>query len=200
MFVIGITGPSGAGKGEVSRLLSSYGAFIIDADNVYHKIITPPSKCLGELVDFFGDGILNNDGQLDRKTLALCVFGEENRDNLEKLNKITHKYVVDEIRQTIAALKDISIVVIDAPLLIEADLVSDCDMTIAVLADKEARALRISERDGIDLDAAMSRINSQKTDDYYISNTDAIIRNNADIDTLSSSLLTLLEKRGIRIG
>ena len=200
MFVIGITGPSGAGKGEVSRLLSSYGAFIIDADNVYHKIITPPSKCLGELVDFFGDGILNNDGQLDRKTLALCVFGEENRDNLEKLNKITHKYVVDEIRQTIAALKDISIAVIDAPLLIEADLVSDCDMTIAVLADKEARALRISERDGIDLDAAMSRINSQKTDDYYISNTDAIIRNNADIDTLSSFLLTLLEKRGIRIG
>ena len=70
MFVIGITGPSGAGKGEVSRLLSSQGAFIIDADKVYHRIITPPSKCLDELVDFFGADILSNNGCLDRRMLS----------------------------------------------------------------------------------------------------------------------------------
>jgi dephospho-CoA kinase len=200
MFVIGITGPSGAGKGEVSRLLSAYGACVIDADKVYHKVINPPSKCLDELIEFFGDGILQENGCLDRKALGRCVFGDENRDKLEKLNNITHKYVVENIRRTIEDLKksDTRIAVIDAPLLIEAGLCSDCDMTIAVLVDKDVRAQRISARDGIDRDAAMVRINSQKADEYYISSTDALIHNDADIGQLSSPLEALFEKRGVK--
>ena len=71
-------------------------------------------------------------------------------------------------------------------------------MTIAVIADKNVRAERISDRDGISIDAAMNRINSQKPDDYYISNTNAIIQNDSDIEALSSSLNALLEKRGVR--
>lgn len=199
MFVIGITGPSGAGKGEVSRLLSSQGAFIIDADKVYHRIITPPSKCLDELVDFFGADILSNNGCLDRRMLSRCVFGAENQFKLETLNKITHKYVVEDIRRTISELRatDTSIAVIDAPLLIEADLCSDCDITLAVLANKDVRASRISTRDSIDYDAAMARINSQKADEYYISNTDEVLRNDSNIDALSSELISLLKKRGV---
>ena len=201
MFVIGITGPSGAGKGEISRLLSSCGAAIIDADKVYHKIISPPSECLDELVSFFGDNILSSEGTLERKALALHVFGEQNRDKLEALNKITHKYVIDDIRRTIDSLRltNTSIAVIDAPLLIEAGLCSDCDMTLAVLADKSVRAERISARDEIDHVAAMARINAQKDDEYYISNTDAVIRNDADIDSLSVSLNTILEERGVKM-
>ena len=70
MFVIGITGPSGAGKGVISGILSSLGMRVIDADKVYSEVITPPSECLMELAQEFGNDILNRDGALDRKALS----------------------------------------------------------------------------------------------------------------------------------
>ena len=98
MFVIGITGPSGAGKGVVSEYLISQNVNVIDADVVYHEVISPPSDCLDELVRHFGQHILDRSGALDRAELAKLVFGEDNRERLEILNKITHKYVVERIR------------------------------------------------------------------------------------------------------
>lgn len=197
MLVIGITGPSGAGKGALSDILSSFGMRVIDADNVYKNIIIPPSKCLDELVCNFGSQILNIDGSLDRKLLAKLVFGEENHDKLLLLNTITHKYVVQSIRETVEAcrLQGEKACVIDAPLLIEAGLCSDCSVTIAVLADKAVRQERIVSRDGITIEAAMSRIGSQKDDEFYISNTDHTIYNDADIEALKSKVIKLLQDR-----
>ena len=93
MFIIGITGPSGSGKGVVSEYLAAKGAKIIDADCVYHDLITSPSPCIDELVANFGKGILTDNGAIDRKKLAPLVFGESNKEKLLLLNKITHKYV-----------------------------------------------------------------------------------------------------------
>ena len=199
MFVIGVTGPSGAGKGEISRLLSLYGARIIDADKVYHFIIAPPSTCLDELVKCFGEIILNENGSLNRKALSNIVFADSNREKLKTLNKITHRYVVDEIRREISELRQSStqVCVIDAPLLIEADLCGDCDMTIAVLADKETRWRRIALRDSITCDAAMARINSQKDDQFYIANTNYTIYNDAGVEELKEKLDDILRERNI---
>ena len=96
MTVIGLTGPSGSGKGKIAEILSEFGVRHIDADAVYHNILIPPSECLDELVEEFGYSILNAGGRLDRRALASVVFGESNRDKLERLNKITHKYVLLE--------------------------------------------------------------------------------------------------------
>ena len=197
MFVIGITGPSGAGKGVISGILSSLGMRVIDADKVYSEVITPPSECLMELAREFGNEILNSDGALDRKALSKLVFGEENRERLLLLNKITHKYVVRRIRETADwyRVQGEKACVIDAPLLIEAGLCDDCDLTIAVLADKALRIERISRRDGITCEAAMARINSQKSDEFYSSNTDCVIYNDTDIETLKSNVKGLLKDR-----
>lgn len=201
MFVIGITGPSGAGKGEISNLLSAYGAYVIDADAVYHDVVSPPSSCLDELIVYFGKDIINSTGGLDRTALAKLVFGEGNRERLELLNKITHKYVVKEIRDRIIKLQENNtrLCVIDAPLLIEAGLCSDCDLTIAILAKKEIRADRISLRDSISYSAAMARINSQKDDKYYITHTDSVIYNDAGVDELKASLDALLRERNLGV-
>ena len=197
MFVIGITGPSGAGKGALSNILSSLGMRIIDADVVYKEIITPSSDCLIELAAQFGAEILNSDGTLDRKTLAKLVFGEENREKLLLLNEITHKYVVHRIRETVEMYRSQGekACVIDAPLLIEAGLCGDCDLTIAVLADKCIRQERISKRDHITPDEAMARINSQKDDSFYISHTDRVLHNNGDIDEMRTNAIKLLNDR-----
>jgi dephospho-CoA kinase len=190
MFVIGITGPSGAGKGAASEYLISKNVRVIDADLVYHGVISPPSDCLDELVSHFGRQILNSSGALDRPALAKLVFGEENRERLEFLNKITHKYVVSRIRELVSeyAVAGVEACAIDAPLLIEAGLTDDCDVTIAVLADKEIRAARIADRDGIDISLALSRINSQKPDEYYVLGSDAVIYNNGTVDELYMAL------------
>ena len=104
MLIIGITGPSGAGKGAVSEYLNTkYGFKVIDADKVYHQIISSPSDCVDELVEHFGKAILNENGGIDRKALSSLVFGEKNKERLLLLNEITHKYVIREIDELISA-------------------------------------------------------------------------------------------------
>lgn len=197
MFIIGVTGPSGAGKGVLSNILSSLGMCVIDADQVYHDVITPPSECLCELVREFGIRILNDDGTLDRKALASIVFGENNKDKLLKLNSISHKYVAERINTKIDEYNSNGegFCVIDAPLLIEAGLHGECDLTISVLADKSLRLERISKRDGISLDSAAARINSQKDDEFYISNTDCALYNNSDAEKMREEVIKLLHER-----
>ena len=196
MMVIGLTGPSGAGKGAVAQIMSEYGIKHIDADAVYHNILIPPSECLDELVEYFGYGILNAGGMLDRKVLAGMVFGDENREKLEALNKITHKYVCARIRQIVRHFENSGELacVIDAPLLFEAGVERDCNITVAVLADKGIRAERIAERDNITISAAEIRINSQKCDDFYREKADVCIYNNGDMDHLKKTVIELLDQ------
>lgn len=199
MVTIGITGPSGAGKGAVSNIMRQCGLYVIDADKVYNDIITPPSECLCEIASTFGNDIISSDGSLDKTKLSEKVFGAGCSDNLEALNRITHKYVVKKIRGIIACQCCLmpSACVIDAPLLIEAGLKSDCLFTIAVLADKEIRAQRISIRDNISRDRALARINAQKNDDFYIGECDYTIYNDDDIGSLQHKVIGLLKDRSI---
>lgn len=199
MTVIGITGPSGAGKGEASRIISQkYGFPVVDADKVYHALISSPSACLDEIKANFGDKVIDKKGALDRRALAEEVFGEENRERLDLLNKITHKYVVREIKKTVDQLRKAhTACVIDAPLLIEAELCSECNFTMSVLADKTVRAKRIAARDNISFPDAMKRINSQKSDEFYIENTDYTVRNDSDLDSLASSVRKILSERRV---
>ena len=187
MRIIGVTGPSGAGKGAVSEYMrNAHGFKVIDADLVYHDIISAPSECVRELVDNFGRDILNEDGGINRKALSKLVFGEANKDKLLLLNKITHKYVMVEIEKRIELYRSegAGVTVIDAPLLIEAGVDKMCERVIAVIADKLIRAERIARRDGIDKEAALLRINSQKSDSFYSENCDFLLTNNLQLNEL----------------
>lgn len=199
MTVIGLTGPSGSGKGKIAEILSEFGVRHIDADAVYHNILIPPSECLDELVEEFGYSILNAGGRLDRRALASVVFGESNRDKLERLNKITHKYVCARIRQIIRHYGHTGecACVIDAPLLFEAGLDGDCDVTLCVLADEWIRAQRIAARDGISCADAALRISSQKPDEFYTSRADFTVYNDGDEAQLREKLLPIISAKGI---
>lgn len=199
MTVVGITGQSGAGKGEASKIFSSLGFSIIDADAVYHNVIFPPSKCLDELVFHFGRHILTAGGLLNRQTLAGMVFGEENKDKLSLLNEITHKHVCREIRRILSSMRAIGceLAVIDAPLLIEAGLDVDCDVVISVIANREIRIDRIMARDNITRDAAIRRIDSQKPVEFYKDGSDFTVENNSDISSLKEQINNILHKKEI---
>ncbi len=199
MIVLGITGQSGAGKGEAAKILSSLGFSVIDADAVYHNVINPPSRCLDELVFHFGRGILTAGGLLNRQTLAGMVFGEENAEKLQLLNEITHKHVCREIRRFLSSMKAMGcdFALIDAPLLIEAGLDADCDFVISVIADRDIRIDRIISRDGISREAAEKRVDSQKAVEFYTENSDFTVKNNGDISTLSEQIKKILISKDI---
>lgn len=202
MFIIGITGQSGSGKSAISKIMLSFGYSIIDADSVYHDIISPPSACLDELVSEFGRGILTAGGFLNRQALASLVFDKKNGDKLERLNQITHKHIIERIRKIICGMRAMgtSVCVIDAPLLIESGLNDLCDMTVYVQADRDVRIQRIMDRDKISQSCATERVDAQKSDDFYIDNTDCSICNESDIDSLSLKVQELLISRGVTHG
>ena len=190
---IGLTGPSGAGKGEVSRLLSSAGVFHIDCDKVYHSLLVPGSECTVSLSEYFGD-ILDSDGAVDRKKLSSIVFSDEYK--LAALNSITHKFVLDECRRIIedCAGRGISAVVIDAPTLIESGFDRECDVILAVTAPHELRKERIKQRDGLTDKEADKRLSAQQSDEFYTEKADFVIVNDSDINKLSRSVSDFINK------
>ena len=197
MLVIGLTGPSGAGKSRVSEIFSAFGLPVINADEVYHQLLIPPSRCLDELSEHFGREILTPVGTLDRAALGKLVFSDP--DALAALNTITHHYVMAEIRRRLERLRreDRVAAVLDAPQLFEAGAERDCNVIVSVLADRELRLDRIVLRDGIDRERAIHRIRSQKSDDFFRSHSDYVIENNDTGDRLLSAVRQILSEMGV---
>ena len=91
MLKVGLTGGIGAGKSEVSRLLASYGAVLIDADKIAREVVEPGTPGLSAVVEAFGPEVLTAEGTLDRPKLGSIVFADPER--LATLNSIVHPLV-----------------------------------------------------------------------------------------------------------
>ncbi len=196
MKIIGLTGPSGAGKGSLARELVKMGAEHIDTDAVYHELTSRRGKCTLELAERFGSDVLKKDGSLDRRALAAKVFcgGEMQEKRLRDLNRITHKYVIEESGEMLkdAAERGCRWAIVDAPLLIEAKMDRMCDCVVAVIAQRDRRLERIIGRDGISREAAEKRIDAQKELPFYMSHADYVIENNGSEDELGAKAAALL--------
>jgi len=179
--VVGITGTSGSGKTTLSQILNEKEEVkVIDADKVVREMSVPGTEYLEAIEKEFGQEILLDDGNLNRKLLGNKIYN----DNLarENLNRLTFKYVVDEILERIKNIKDKDIIIIDAPLLFEAGLEKCCDYVIVLIADKELKIERICRRDNIDRKTAESRLGIQHEDIYYTEKADFVIKNNRNCD------------------
>ena len=186
MLIIGITGGSGSGKSTVADFFCKLGAHSIDADNVYHRLLRESHAMMNELRNRFPSAII--DGKLNRKTLADIVFS--NKDALEDLNKISHKFVIEETELEISRLyqQNAQYVCIDAFALFESNLTSICDVVIGVVASRNTRISRIMSRDGIDSMAASARISAQPSDSFYEEKCDYIIVNDGDMDAVENEV------------
>ena len=136
MTVVGITGTSGSGKSTVARIIQqNYNAQIIDADKIAKELTQKDTEYLRKIVKTFGEEILEN-GKLNRKKLADIIFLDKKQK--EKIDKLTQKYVVDEIKKQVKESKN-KLVLLDVPLLFETKLNEICDITIGVIADKKQK-------------------------------------------------------------
>lgn len=190
-MIIGLTGLSGSGKGAVAEIMYKKGALILDCDDIAHKNMTPEGVAYGELVSAFGEVILNNDGTINRKKLGSIVFS--NKQCLSRLNAITHRYIVEEVKKSIAKHRDKRCIVIDAPLLFETGLEKCCDSVWAVCASVDIRAERVMLRDGIDKKTALMRFSNQRTLEELVSLCDEVIYNEGSIEELSFNVIRLME-------
>ena len=175
MTVIGLTGPTGAGKTTALRVLEDMEFTAVDCDALYYELLRTDGNLRGQLRDAFGDVFLPN-GQLDRPALGRLVFGDKKA--LDKLNAIVFPAVTAAVREKISACSGRG-VVIDAINLIESGLGELCDCTIAVTAPPEVRIQRIMERDAISEDYARSRVAAQKDDRYYRRHCTLVLENRA---------------------
>ncbi len=180
MTIYGITGQTGAGKSTVLEVLEEMGAFVLDCDKVYWGILETDQGLQRELCEAFGDISLESGG-IDRKKLGIVVFSST--EALERLNEITHPYVLGKVEEKIqvATEKGYEILAIDAISLIESGLSHRCDYVFAVISPVETRISRIMERDGISYDYAQSRALAQKEDVFYEDNANGVLENNFEI-------------------
>lgn len=178
MKVIGITGSSGSGKTALSKIISEKEfAKIIDADKVVKEMSVPGTEYLNSIKETFGKEVFLENGSLDRKKLASKIYNDKNA--CDALNKLTFKFVVDEIIKRLeeSKKKNFEYIAIDAPLLFESNLNKYCDYVISLVADEITKIKRICKRDKIDEETARKRLQIQQTNEYYIQKSDFIIEN-----------------------
>jgi dephospho-CoA kinase len=176
--VIGLTGGIATGKSFVSEYLRELGAEIIDADEIARQVVQPGKSALREIVTEFGESVLNADGSLNRKKLGELVFSDPVK--LDRLNRITHPYILAEIRMLLKKFRTSNtcrMIVLDAPLLFEVGLDSLVDEVWVVAVDYHTQLKRLMNRDNLTEDEAKCRIAAQMPLDEKVEKAQYIIDN-----------------------
>ncbi len=180
-MIVGLTGGTGTGKTLISEYFKDFGFEVIDYDKITREIYLKGSDCLNEIVCAFGEDILTNEGELERRKLGSIVFAS--KEKLDILNNIVYKYILEKTKNQIEEAKDKKLL-LDAPTLFEAGLEKECDYVVGVIADKNLRLQRICQRDGLDREDAENRISSQKNDEFFRQNCHFIIENSGNLEEL----------------
>ena len=197
MKILGLTGQSGAGKTFLSTILQEKGFPCINADELYHSMLIPPSPILDEIRNVFGEEFLLPDGSLNRKRLGAYVFASKERLNL--LNETVLPIVTKKIQELADEYEKngATLLIIDAPTLFESGYDKSCDITVSVIAPSKTRIERIAERDQINSEDAALRTKAQKDDDFYYEHSDYVIVNDKDTASLRRKAERLICAIGI---
>ncbi len=174
-IVIGLTGSFGTGKTFVASIFRSLGAKVIDADAIAHGVIRKPSPAYRRIVAAFGTVILSRSGEIDRGKLARLAFA--NAVALKKLNKITHPEIIRAIKAKIKTAGKNAVVVIDAPLLVEARLLNIVDKLVVVKSSKKRQIERCLKKFRIKKKEVLKRIGSQMSMKRKLKMADFVVPN-----------------------
>ncbi|MCX4509729.1 MULTISPECIES: dephospho-CoA kinase [unclassified Streptomyces] len=182
MLKVGLTGGIGAGKSEVSRLLVSYGAVLIDADKIAREVVEPGTPGLAAVVEAFGPEILTPEGTLDRPRLGSIVFADA--DRLAQLNAIVHPLVGARSAELEAAAGQDSVVIHDVPLLAENGLAPLYDLVVVVDAAPDTQLERLVRLRGMTESEARARMAAQATREQRRAIADLVIDNDGPLAAL----------------
>jgi dephospho-CoA kinase len=187
--IIGVTGGLATGKSTVTDLFAALGAVRVDADAISHDILENDEKVKTRVKELFGEGILTG-GRIDRKKLARAVFFD--KDELGRLCEVMHPVIIERIRREVAHAGD-NVVVIDAPLLVEAGMAGEVDVLVVVTADADTQIDRAVRR-GMEREEAARVIDSQMPLSQKAEQADHIICNEGEIEKIKEGVDRIWQK------
>jgi len=183
MKVIGLTGNIASGKSVVASMLEDLGAKVIDADYIARKVVEPNQAAWKEIVQSFGKNILNPDNSINRKELGEIIFNDD--EKRKRLNDITHPKIIQRVREAVETYKNenVKVVIIEAALIVEKGGLKDLiEELIVVTSDEASQIERLTKRNNLSKEEALSRINSQMPTLEKAQYADYIIDNSGTTD------------------
>ena len=195
MLVIGLTGSIGTGKSEAARQLEALGASIISADQVGHEAYTPNTEAWEHVVSAFGDEILQDDGEIDRRKLGTIVFSDPGQ--LERLNQIMHPRMAQMVADKVEVLRrqGVEVVVVEAALLFEAGWDSLVEEVWTTDSPEQAVIERLKVRNDMSEEEARKRMSSQMGRTERLNRSDYVIENSGDMVAVGVAIKELWDRR-----
>ena len=200
MVVIGLAGGIGTGKSEVARILGELGAVVLEADRMGHAVYLPNSDGFREVVDTFGEDVVGEDGEIDRRALGGKVFG--NPEAMEKLNGIAWPRIKQMLADGIKEQQEAGtqVVVMDAAIMIEAgwtDLSDEVWVTAAPVEAGHSEGAGSQQPLG-GADTLSHRF--QMSTEERVKHAHAVVDNDGDIEDLRNKVKELWENRLVSKG
>lgn len=192
MLKVGLTGGIGSGKSTVARMFKEKLIPVIDADVISREVLNMYPELLEEIRKEFGSEFFDEDGRLLRRKLGDYVFTAENKR--KRLEEIIMPYIKKDIFKHIKLYEELkeSICVIDAPILIETGINEDMDLNILVWVDRDTQIKRVMNRDKMNLEQVMNRINAQMPLDEKKKYVDIVIDTSINIENTGKQVEKLL--------
>lgn len=196
-MLIGLTGGIASGKSTVSAMLVKHGALLVDADQVARDVVEPGQPALLQIVDVFGQDVLNSDGSLNRKALGAIVFSDS--DKLKQLEGITHPAIRASMLQKIEQYKLLSpnaLIVADIPLLYETNQAHLYEGVLVVYVPVDVQVERLMQRNELTREQAIERISLQMDIEEKKARADWVIDNSASLEYTEQQVIQLIKRLG----
>lgn len=195
MLKIGLTGSIAVGKSYVCEVFRELGVFVLDADQTARDVVALNSKGLRQIVDKFGEGILQENGELDRVKMASIVFADEEKRLL--LNSIIHPLIFEAQNEWLAECERLDpngIAIVDAALMIESGGYKRFTKLIVVWCDFEIQLDRLIKRNNFSEAEALKRINAQMPQEEKKKFADLLIDTSKGFDDTRRQVVEIFEE------
>lgn len=192
---IALTGGIACGKSKVSQLFKKLGAKVISLDELSRQVVMPDSKGLNQLIERFGDGILNADKTLNRKALRDILL--KDKANQQLIEDILHPKILEKMQMEIEKTKN-KVIIVEIPLLVEKNLDYLFDRAIIVNCNEKNQLKRLIKRENISEKSAKQQISAQISAEERLEiakklPTD-VIENNSQIFEMEEKVANLYQK------